>query len=147
NGADRVKLDWNCTGPQTEPFDRCCQEYIYHCQGISRLARAATRWPLTVLLRFVIFHFRVTIHFTFVTLWRHRSEVDKQSELPVNGAFRVRIIRAEVSSFDPRSQVVSKRWDCLADFSARFLNTFGDGTARSFGVRRGLAILARESDS
>src|SRR6266478_770041 len=69
-----------------------------------------------------------------------------QAELPGNWAIRVRIIGAEVSSFDPSSQVVTQRWDCLADFSDGFLNTFGHGRTRSFGARGSLAVPAPESD-
>jgi hypothetical protein len=54
----------------------------------------------------------------------------------------VRIIGAEVSSFDPGGQVVTQRWDCLADFWDGFLNTFGHGRTRSFGVRRSPTVPA-----
>jgi hypothetical protein len=58
----------------------------------------------------------------------------------------VRIIGAKVSSFDPSGQVVPQRRDCLAGFLDGFLNTFGHGRARSFGVRGSPAVPAPDAD-
>src|SRR5947208_16409064 len=77
-----------------------------------------------------------------VTFGSQLGKGQKKSELPGNWAIRVRIIGAEVSSFDPSGQVVTQRWDCLADFLDGFLNTFGHGRTRSFGVRGSLAVPA-----
>src|SRR6266513_5345849 len=81
-----------------------------------------------------------------VTFGSQLGKKAEKSELPGNWAIRVRIIGAEVSSFDPSGQVVTQRWDFLADFSDGLLNTFGHRRTRSFGVRGSPAVPAPESD-
>src|SRR5438132_6008876 len=54
-------------------------------------------------------------------LGKRQKNQNFQAELPGNWTIRVRIIGAEVSSFDPSGQVVTQRWDCLPDFLTAFL--------------------------
>jgi hypothetical protein len=70
----------------------------------------------------------------------------EKSQLPSDGTIRVRIIGAEVTSFDPGSQVVTEGWDCVADFLDGIFDTFCYSRTRSFGVRGSLAVPAPQSD-
>ena len=75
-----------------------------------------------------------------------KADDARESELPGDGAIRVGSIGAEVTSFDPSSQVVTERWDCVADFLDGIFDTFCYSRTRSFGVRGTLAVPAPQSD-